>query len=82
MVNCRWYTELENEQNALNISKGSGVLVNLPTKRTTGSDLLTLAEHGRHSAELDWPDGKRRTLVVTTIAEETRRNRPERTARV
>lgn len=43
-----------NEQNALSISKGSGVLVNLPTKKNHGSDLLTLAEHGDIMLELDY----------------------------
>lgn len=43
-----------NEQNALNISKGSGILVNLPTKKNHGSDLLTLGEHGDMVLELDY----------------------------
>jgi hypothetical protein len=43
-----------NEQNALNISKGSGILVNLPTKKTHGEDLLTTAEHGDIVLELDY----------------------------
>ncbi|MES2457293.1 MAG: DUF1080 domain-containing protein [Bacteroidota bacterium] len=43
-----------NEQNVLNVAKGSGILVNLPTKKTHGQDLLTLAEHGDIILELDY----------------------------
>lgn len=43
-----------NEQNALNISKGSGVLVNLLAKKAHGTDLYTVAEHGDMVLELDY----------------------------
>ncbi|HKG07615.1 MAG TPA: DUF1080 domain-containing protein [Pedobacter sp.] len=43
-----------NEQNTLNTSKGSGVLLNSPTKKTHGIDLLTVAEHGDMVLELDF----------------------------
>ena len=43
-----------NEQNALTFTKGTGVLVNLPTKKNHGSDLFTIAEHGDLVLELDY----------------------------
>ncbi|EDM38430.1 putative large, multifunctional secreted protein [Pedobacter sp. BAL39] len=43
-----------NATNALNTTKGTGILVNIPTKRNHGSDLLTTAEHGDLLLELDY----------------------------
>ncbi|MBC7566724.1 MAG: DUF1080 domain-containing protein [Pedobacter sp.] len=43
-----------NEVNVLNVTKGTGILVNQPTKKVTGSDLLTLGEHGDIVLELDY----------------------------
>ncbi|RZK76694.1 MAG: DUF1080 domain-containing protein, partial [Pedobacter sp.] len=43
-----------NEVNVLNVTKGTGVLVNQPTKKIAGSDLLTLGEHGDMVLELDY----------------------------
>lgn len=43
-----------NEVNVLNVTKGTGVLVNQPTKKIAGSDLLTLGEHGDIVIELDY----------------------------
>lgn len=42
------------EVNVLNVSKGTGVLVNQPTKKVHGSDLFTLGEHGDIVLELDY----------------------------
>lgn len=42
------------EQNVLNTTKGTGILVNLPTKKNNGSDLLTIGEHGDLVLELDY----------------------------
>jgi len=47
-----------NTANSLNTTKGSGVLVNIPTKNNHGSDLLTNAEHGDMLLELDYLLGK------------------------
>jgi len=41
-------------QNVLNLTKGTGILVNIPTKKNNGSDLLTLGEHGDLVLELDY----------------------------
>lgn len=43
-----------NEQNVLNVSKGTGVLVNQVGKKTHGTDLFTVAEHGDMVLELDF----------------------------
>jgi len=43
-----------NETNVLNITKGTGILVNLPTKKTHGTDLLTVASHGDIVLDLDY----------------------------
>lgn len=43
-----------NKENALTISKGTGVLVNLVDKKTHGTDLYTTAEHGDAELELDY----------------------------
>lgn len=43
-----------NEVNVLNVTKGTGVLVNQPTKKIAGSDLLTVGEHGDIVIELDY----------------------------
>ncbi len=43
-----------NDQNALSFTKGTGILVNLPTKKNNGSDLFTVAEHGDLVLELDY----------------------------
>jgi hypothetical protein len=43
-----------NEVNALNVTKGTGILVNIPTKKDHGSDLLTVGEHGDILLELDY----------------------------
>ncbi|MEJ2881171.1 3-keto-disaccharide hydrolase [Pedobacter sp. GR22-6] len=43
-----------NEQNALTFTKGTGVLVNLPTKKNNGSDLFTVGTHGDLVLELDY----------------------------
>lgn len=40
--------------NSLNLSKGSGVLVNLPDKKTHGEDLYTIAEYGDIDLELEY----------------------------
>jgi hypothetical protein len=43
-----------NETNALKITKGTGILVNLPTKKNHGSDLYTVGSHGDMVLELDY----------------------------
>jgi len=43
-----------NAINLLNLTKGSGILVNIPTKKNHGSDLLSIAEHGDILLELDY----------------------------
>lgn len=43
-----------NEVNVLNVAKGTGILVNVPTKKDHGSDLLTIGEHGDIVLELDY----------------------------
>lgn len=43
-----------NEVNSLKLSGGTGILVNIPTKKDNGSDLLTNAEHGDIMLELDY----------------------------
>ncbi|MHA4895299.1 3-keto-disaccharide hydrolase [Pedobacter sp. PWIIR3] len=43
-----------NEVNVLNVIKGTGVLVNQPTKKIAGSDIFTLGEHGDIVLELDY----------------------------
>lgn len=40
--------------NALNISRGSGILVNQTTKKNRGTDLYTVAEYGDVDLELDY----------------------------
>ena len=42
------------KNNVLKVSNGTGVLVNLPTKRTHGTDLLTKLEHGDLDLDLDY----------------------------
>ncbi|WP_207435914.1 3-keto-disaccharide hydrolase [Sabulibacter ruber] len=42
------------EENKLILSKGTGVLVNMPTKKNKGQDLLTAFEHGNVDLELDF----------------------------
>lgn len=42
------------KSNVLILSKGSGVIVNLPDKRNKGEDLYTLAEYGDIDLELDY----------------------------
>lgn len=42
------------KQNALSTSKGTGILINLPDKKTHGSDLITNLEHGDIELELDY----------------------------
>lgn len=42
------------EQNTFNVSRGSGILVNQPDKRTAGSDLYTIEEYGDMDLELDY----------------------------
>ncbi|TCD00153.1 3-keto-disaccharide hydrolase [Pedobacter psychroterrae] len=43
-----------NETNVLNVTKGTGILVNLPSKKTHGTDLLTLGSHGDIVLDLDY----------------------------
>ena len=43
-----------NKLNILNISQGSGILVNLPDKKNHGIDLFTNAEYGDIDLELDY----------------------------
>ncbi|TDQ11639.1 3-keto-disaccharide hydrolase [Pedobacter metabolipauper] len=47
-----------NEANVFNLTKGTGVLVNVPTKKNAGSDLFTLAQHGDLILELDFLTAK------------------------
>ncbi|WP_242916486.1 family 16 glycoside hydrolase [Pontibacter liquoris] len=42
------------KENKLTISKGTGVLVNLPGRKAAGKDLLTNLEHGDVDIELDY----------------------------
>lgn len=46
------------EPNELNVSKGDGVLVNLPDKKNPGKDLFTNAEYGNLDLELDYTMAK------------------------
>lgn len=43
-----------NKPNLLNISKGTGILVNHPDKRNKGEDLYSVAEYGDIDLELDY----------------------------
>jgi hypothetical protein len=43
-----------NAENELNFTKGSGILVNTPGKKTHGADLLTNSTHGNIILELDY----------------------------
>jgi hypothetical protein len=43
-----------NDVNVLNTVNGTGILVNVPTKKDHGLDLLTVAEHGDLILELDY----------------------------
>ncbi|MEO5603296.1 MAG: DUF1080 domain-containing protein [Cyclobacteriaceae bacterium] len=43
-----------NKQNILNISPGTGILVNLPDRKNHGIDLYTVAEYGDIDLELDY----------------------------
>lgn len=43
-----------NQANTLNASKGTGVLVNLPTEKDKGKDLYTKLEHGDIDLELEY----------------------------
>lgn len=47
------YADLEKE-NSLEIKEGQGILVNLPTKKSPGEDLITNFEHGNIDLELDF----------------------------
>lgn len=42
------------KENTLNTGKGTGILVNLPGKKTPGQDLFTSFEHGDIDLELDY----------------------------
>ncbi|RDC64942.1 3-keto-disaccharide hydrolase [Adhaeribacter pallidiroseus] len=42
------------KDNSLSLSKGTGVLVNLPDKKNHGEDLYTTAEHGDAQVEFDY----------------------------
>ncbi|WP_242916435.1 family 16 glycoside hydrolase [Pontibacter liquoris] len=42
------------KQNVLHTSDGAGILVNMPTKRSHGTDLYTGVEHGDMDLELDY----------------------------
>ncbi|TXK37902.1 DUF1080 domain-containing protein, partial [Pontibacter qinzhouensis] len=42
------------QQNALRVSQGQGVLVNAPARKKPGQDLLTVAEYGDQDVELDF----------------------------
>jgi len=43
-----------NKANVLTMSKGTGILVNLPGKKNHGADLYTTTEHGDAELELDY----------------------------
>ncbi|MFC6997107.1 family 16 glycoside hydrolase [Rufibacter roseus] len=42
------------DENEFNVGKGTGVLVNMPSRRNKGQDLLTTFEHGDVDLELDF----------------------------